>query len=134
MQDNQDIVSLEADDITITAGSELVDNTAQGFLWGYYLCIENNSNEKITLVGKDWNITDALGNNFSDDSVGFEGAIPELEPGEFFEFTGSAPLKSSNAIFYGSCKILKKGNNIAQNIKMPILQFNAKDISKAIPN
>ena len=75
------------------------------FLWGYYFCIENNSNHKISLVGKSWHITDDRGNNYSDDSAGFKGEIPDLEPGEYYEFSSTAPLFSSNAVFYGSCKI-----------------------------
>jgi len=123
MQSN--MITSDADGITITAGSELVDATENEFLWGYYFCIENNSDEKITLVGKDWNITDSLGNRFFDDSAGFKGEIPELEPGEYFEFSSTAPLKAASAVFYGSCKIVKSRAKAVQSIKLPKLQFNA---------
>ena len=120
----QEIIILESDDVIITAGTELVDaHTENGFLWGYYFCIENNSDEKITLVGKNWNITDELGNRFFDNTEGFKGEIPEIEPGEFFEFSSTAPLKAANAVFHGSCRIMK--NKVVEDIKMPILQFNA---------
>lgn len=131
MQDSQDIVTMQADGLVITAGSELVDTrrkaSGQEFVWGYYFCIENTSDEKVTLVGKDWNITDSFGNSFSDNTPGFQGEIPEIEPGEYFEFSSQAPLKSASAVFYGSCRILKAGKKIAQNIKLPVLQFNAGD-------
>lgn len=119
----QEMIVMETEDVVITAATELVDNSAEEFLWGYYFCIENNSDEKITLVGKNWHITDEMGNSFFDNSDGFKGEIPEIEPGEYFEFSSTAPLKAANAVFHGSCKILK--NTKVENIKMPTLQFDA---------
>ena len=127
MQDTQEMVTLQTEDLLITAGSELVGTRGGEFVWGYYFCIENTSDEKITLIGKDWNITDAAGNSFSDTTSGFKGEVPEIEPGEYFEFTSEAPLMSSNGVFYGSCRILKNGTPNAQNIKLPVLQFKAGD-------
>lgn len=125
MQNTQEIITIQNDDVVITAASELVDSSRQEFVWGYYFCIENNSDEKITLVGKNWNITDENGNVFSDESEGFQGEIPEIEPGEYFEFSSTAPLKAARAVFYGSCKIVKSGKKIVENLKLPILQFDA---------
>ena len=127
MQNAQDMITVQTDGLLITAGSELMDARGREFVWGYYLCIENTSDETITLLGKDWNITDSDGNSFSDCSAGFHGEIPEIEPGEYFEFTSQAPLKSPNAVLYGSCRVLKGGKKIARNIKLPVLQFNAGD-------
>lgn len=90
MTDTDDMIVMEEGDVVITAASELVDSSyraGEEFLWGYYFCIENNSDEKITLLGKNWNITDDSGRSFCDDSDGFSGEIPELEPGEYFEFS-----------------------------------------------
>ncbi len=129
MSDINEINIVKTDGVVITGGSELVDssvlNTGE-FLWGYYFCIENNSDEKITLIGKDWNITDEEGRHFCDNSEGFSGEIPELEPGEYFEFSATAPLKTAHAVFYGSCKILKGAAKIAKNIRLPILTFDVK--------
>ena len=101
-EENEPVVA-SSDDIVITACPTLVEENraTQEFLWGYYFCIENNSSERIQLVGKSWNITDDKGNRFCDDSAGFKGEIPELEPGESFEFTSLAPLTSPHAVFYG---------------------------------
>ena len=85
MIDNDEILVSQTDGIVVSAGPVLVDENESlknHFMWGYYLCIENNSNHKIQLVGKDWNITDDLGNRYSDTSAGFKGELPELEPGE----------------------------------------------------
>ena len=93
-------------------------------MWGYYLCIENNSDKKIQLVGKNWNITDEAGNSYNDSSAGFKGELPELEPGEYFEFTSEAPLNSPNAVFYGSCKVLSEGQSQIKEIRIPTFSLS----------
>ena len=137
MQNAEDMVVMENGDLTITAASELVEaarHSDSEFLWGYYFCIENNSDEKITLLGKDWNITDESGMSYNDSSEGFSGEIPELEPGECFEFSATAPLKAAHAVFYGSCKILKGAAKIAESVKLPVLRFDAGYQPRAVLN
>ena len=120
-----DLVTLQTDGIVVSAGPVLVDEEAENrYMWGYYLCIENNTAKKIRLVGKDWNITDDLGNRFNDSSVGFKGELPELEPGEYFEDTSYAPLQAKNAVFYGSCKVQTDG--ISRNVKVPTFSLSAR--------
>lgn len=126
MFDEGALISNEVDDITISAARELVEeNTANGrFVWEYYFCIENNSDKRISLVGKSWHITDDKGNSYSDDTAGFKGEIPDLEPGEMFEFSSTAPLTSANAVFYGSCKI-KASDNEVRDIRIPTFEMSA---------
>lgn len=109
------------DDIVVSACPVLVEESAQGNLWGYYLCIENNSKHKIQVLGKNWNISDDKGHLYCDDSMGFKGEIPELEPGEYFEFTSTAPIASHNAVFYGSCKIVDEKRQVTKEILIPTL-------------
>lgn len=124
MYNTDEVLMTEVDDITISASRELVEkNSSQQFVWGYYFCIENNSDKRISLLGKNWHITDDKGNMYSDDSDGFKGEIPDLEPGEVFEFSSTAPLSSANAVFYGSCKI-KAANDEIKNIKMPTFEMS----------
>ena len=111
-----DLVSLRTDGINISVGSVLVDEAENDYMWGYYMCVENDTDSKIKLVGKDWNITDDKGNRYNDSSIGFKGEIPELEPGEFFEYTAYAPLQTRNAVLYGSCQIQANGRQKKVNI------------------
>ena len=129
MFEDFDFVTEKTGNITVSACPTLIESSAdeQGFLWGYYLRIENNSDEKIQLLGKNWNITDDKGNNFCDNSAGFKGELPELEPGEYFEFSSTAPLNSAHAVFYGSCKILKDTKKTISEIKIPTFNLNADD-------
>ncbi len=132
-----DLVTVKTDGIVVSAGSVLVDREEleNNYIWGCYFCIENNSERKIRLLGKNWNITDEKGNNYNDSSAGFKGELPELEPGEVFEFTSYAPLKSENAVFYGSCKIDAGDCGKVRDIKMPTFNLSAKGgLSKRILN
>lgn len=120
-----DLVCLNTDGINISMGSVLVsnDNAENDYMWGYYMCVENDTDSKIRLVGKDWNITDDKGNSYNDSSIGFKGEIPELEPGEFFEYTAYAPIKAKDAVLYGSCKIQTDGKN--KNVRIPTFSLSA---------
>lgn len=134
MLSEENFVTSATDDIVISActvelGQDEKDyENKDKFVYGYYLCIENNSSEKIQLLGKHWNITDAQGNNFCDDSSGFKGEIPTLEPGESFEFTSVAPLSTPSAVFYGSCKVLKEGRRVAEDVKVPTFLLGAHSL------
>lgn len=121
----EDLISLQTDGIVVSAGPVLVDEEAENrYMWGYYLCIENNTAKKIRLVGKDWNITDDKGNRYNDSSIGFKGELPELEPGEYFEYTSYAPLQARNAVFYGSCEVVADG--VSRNVKVPTFSLSAQ--------
>ena len=135
MLDDSALLTAETDDIVISAGRELVEQGGNGhqFVWGYYFCIENNSNKKISLLGKNWHITDDKGNNYSDNSVGFKGEIPDLEPGESFEFSSMAPLSSANAVFYGSCRI-KADNNEVKDIRIPTFLLSVGNVRPSLMN
>lgn len=119
-----EFLSVEEDDITISAAPAFVERTATQNLFGYYFCVENHSSKKIRLVGKNWNITDEKGNLFNDSEEGFKGEVPELEPGECFEFTSIAPLKAESAVFYGTFAV-DKGSEI-KNLKVPTFSFGGR--------
>ncbi len=127
MFDEPEYITSQTDDIVISACPVLVEENrrTQAFLWGYYLRIENNSAKKIQLLGKNWNVTDSKGNRFCDDSAGFKGELPELEPGEYFEFSSMMPLNASDAVFYGSCKIQEAGQKTIKEIKIPTFSLSA---------
>ncbi len=127
MFEEPEYVTSQTDDIVVSACPVLVEENrpAQEFLWGYYLRIENNSAKKIQLLGKNWNVTDSFGNRFCDDSAGFKGELPELEPGEYFEFSSTMPLNASDAVFYGSCRIKEAGQKTVKEIKIPTFSLSA---------
>lgn len=115
-----DYVTYQYDGITISACQSLIDEDG---VCGYYLKIENDSSEKIQLIGKDFKITDSKGNLYTDLSMGFKGELPELEPGEYFEFENKACFHDCSAVLYGSCRIIRSNKKQTQDIKIPALEL-----------
>lgn len=118
-----DFVTLNTDDITVSACQSLAEE--DGFC-GYYLRIENNSAGTIQILSKDLNITDERGHHFGHTETGFNGEIPELNPGEYFEFEDCVPYDTSGlAVLYGSCRIIKEETNQVTNVRIPALELYA---------
>lgn len=124
---------VQNDGIVISAYQELLNEKVAGdeFCWGYYLRIENNSNDKISLLGKNISVTDIRGRSVSVNYDGFNGEAPVLEPGEVFEFEDYATSKTS-AVLCGSCKISSNSNNQIKNIEIPVLSLIANDNLRVI--
>lgn len=121
--------------IVISIYPELLTEKAAGneFCWGYYLRIENNSNDTISLLGKNISVTDSKGRSVSVNYDGFNGEAPVLNPGEVFEFEDYATSKSS-AVLCGCCRVLCKHNDRIRNIKLPVLSLIANDNEHRILN
>lgn len=128
MLENFDYSTAQTGDIVVSACQELLEkDESKQELWGYVLRIENNSDERIRLTSKDVCITDANGNNRYMPSFGFNGELPDLEPGECFEFEDTAQLDGA-AVLYGYCKALTtKGKEL--KIKLPVLNLSSSQKS-----
>ncbi len=115
-----DYVTLATDNIVVSACQELLDDDDS--LCAYYLKIENNSDEPIQILGKDFNLTDAKGNNYTSFDRTFDGEILSLNPGEYFEFEDTLPAMADCSVLYGTCQIAQAQNQI-KNIRIPNLQL-----------
>lgn len=131
MLNNFDYSTMQTGDIIVSACQELLEeNESRQELWGYVLRIENNSDERIRLLAKDLCITDEKGNSRYLPSLGFNGELPDLEPGECFEFEDTAQLDGAAAVLYGYCKALTtKGKEF--KIKLPVLSLSSSKNSSA---
>lgn len=125
MLENFDYSTTQTGDIMVSACQELLEeNESRQELWGYVLRIENNSNECIRLMAKDVCITDENGNSRHMAGLGFNGELPDLEPGECFEFEDTAQLDGAAAVIYGYCKALTtKGKEL--KIKLPVINLSS---------
>lgn len=135
MYGNEDFYIAQDGGIVISAYQELLDQKVSGdeFCWGYYLRIENNSDDRISLLGRKISVTDEKGRLVSVDFAGFNGETPELEPGEIFEFEDYATSKAS-AVLCGTCRICGQKNKQTRTIKLPVLSLIANDNSGRILN
>ena len=130
MLNDFDYSTAQTGDIVVSACQELLEKgETKQELWGYVLRIENNSDECIRLTSKDVCITDEKGNNRYMPSLGFNGELPDLEPGECFEFEETTRLDGA-AVLYGYCKALTtKGKEL--KIKLPVLNLSSSRKSSA---
>lgn len=111
-------------DIAVEAYPEQMDYENSGReLWAYCLRIENNSDKRICLIRKNFCITDSYGHNQYDSSIGFHGELPDLEPGEYFEYEDTATFEGNAAVLYGFCEAVDS-EGIALKIKLPLMQLS----------
>ena len=122
MDFENEYVTLQTDDILVSACQAYLEDEDDNAC-SYYLRIENNSDDKIQILSKEFNIADDKGNLYLENGLGFKGEIPELEPGEYFEFSDSAPVKSAFAVLYGTCRIVKEKCNQVKDIKIPAVSL-----------
>jgi len=75
------------------------------FVWAYTVRIDNQGTEVVRLRARHWRITDARG--VTDEVIG-EGVVgeqPVIRPGEGFEYTSGAPLKTPSGLMVGSYRM-----------------------------
>jgi len=72
------------------------------YVWAYRVHIENNSARTVQLRNRYWRITDAAGLVHEVRGPGVVGKEPVLEPGETYDYTSGAPLKTPSGIMVGS--------------------------------
>lgn len=111
-------------DIAVEAYPEQLETeNGERELWAFCLRIENNSDKKICLYKKNFCITDSKGNNQYFLSQGFNGELPDLEPGECFEYEDTATFEGNAAVLYGFCEALDCDGNTLK-IKLPLMQLS----------
>jgi len=119
-----DYFTEQTGDIAVEAYPEQLDDDKTGReLWAYCLRIENNSDKRICLMKKNFCITDSRGYNRYDSAVGFHGELPDLEPGECFEYEDTATFEGNAAVLYGFCEAVDSDGNVLK-IKLPLMQLS----------
>ncbi len=131
----EDFSTAQEEGIVISAYQELLNERASNdeFCWGYYLRIENNSDDTISLLGQNISVTDMVGRRVSVDYDGFHGEAPVLEPGEVFEFEDYATSRTS-AVLCGCCRIICERSQQVKEVHLPVLSLIANDNSYRILN
>lgn len=71
------------------------------FVWAYTVQVENASNQTVQLVNRYWHITDANGAVEEVRGAGVIGEQPVIKPGESFQYTSGASLRTASGIMQG---------------------------------
>ena len=92
-------------DITVkVVPSFLEDDSAplrDYYFWAYTVDIFNGGKQRVQLLSRHWQITDAAGRMQEVKGSGVIGEQPTLEPGESFRYTSGAPLRTPSGIMLG---------------------------------
>jgi ApaG protein len=71
------------------------------YFWAYTVDVFNGSKQRVQLLSRHWQITDAAGRMQEVKGSGVIGEQPTLEPGESFRYTSGAPLRTPSGIMLG---------------------------------
>lgn len=71
------------------------------YFWAYTVDIFNGGKQRVQLLSRHWQITDAAGRMQEVRGSGVIGEQPTLEPGESFRYTSGAPLRTPSGIMLG---------------------------------
>ena len=96
------------------------------FIYTYTILIENKGKETVQLMNRHWIIRDAFGHVEEVRGAGVVGKQPLLQPGEFFEYSSSCPLRTPSGSMEGSFQMR---DSLTQNFDAHIDRFELKAAS-----
>ncbi|MGB4191307.1 MAG: Co2+/Mg2+ efflux protein ApaG [Rickettsiales bacterium] len=108
--------------ITVTPSYQEELSSNHNFFWEYEISVENNSNAIIQLIGRHWQIICSDGSIQEVVGNDIVGERPILRPGESFQYTSIANLKTSSGIIKGKYKMLSNGKEL--DIEVPTFSLD----------
>jgi ApaG protein len=72
------------------------------YVWAYTVHIENMGEKRVQLINRYWHITDATGAVQEVRGTGVVGEQPALSPGDVFQYTSGAALRTPSGIMTGT--------------------------------
>ncbi len=103
---------------------EQSDPLADHYVWAYTVQIENRGEETVQLRSRYWRITDALGSVQEVRGAGVVGEQPILRPGDQFEYTSGAPLKTPTGFMGGSYEMQTDKGEVF-DVKIPVFSLDS---------
>lgn len=99
--------------------AEFSDPGSELFIFSYTIRIHNQGDEPVKLLSRYWNILDSLGNERIVEGPGVVGAQPELEPGEYFDYTSSCHLATHFGVMSGYYTFRRQNNGELFEVEIP---------------
>lgn len=84
--------------------------------FAYYLTIENLSEETLTIKGRKWVVTDAMGHRVVVEGDGVVGKTPRLRPGERFSYHSYHVIATDSVAEGAFFALSEKGDAVAARI------------------
>ena len=109
---------------------ESFPNTAH-YTWSYHVEIRNAGKERVQLITRYWNITDAKGQVKEVRGEGVVGVQPILDPGEAFEYTSFVPLATPSGMMSGTYTMLRADGTLFDAV-IPAFSLDSPDFQPSL--
>tara|TARA_B100000315_G_scaffold248866_1_gene279266 strand:+ start:3727 stop:4158 length:432 start_codon:yes stop_codon:yes gene_type:complete len=101
------------------------------YIWSYHVEIQNEGKERVQLINRYWNVTDANGQVKEIRGEGVVGVQPVLEPEEGFEYTSFVPLSTPFGMMVGTYEMLRT-DGTAFNAVIPAFSLASLDFQPTL--
>ena len=100
------------------------------FVWAYHISIENNGVETVQLLTRHWRIIDSNGHVQEVRGDGVVGEQPVLYPGQTYEYTSGAPLRTPSGFMVGTYGMIGETGD-SFDIQIPAFSLDSphRDVS-----
>lgn len=109
---------------------ELSVSDENNYVWQYDILIENLGKEEIQLVSRYWKIVDSGGTVKEIEGEGVVGQKPILKPGEKFNYSSHANLRTPSGIMLGKFRIISKNEEF--EIAIPAFSLDSPNDRKVL--
>ncbi|HJY63509.1 MAG TPA: Co2+/Mg2+ efflux protein ApaG [Ignavibacteria bacterium] len=111
MQNNTASVTI-TDDIKVEVFPEYLPEQSEPeknrYFFSYRVLITNLSNKSVRLISRHWIIINAEGDREDVEGPGVVGYLPELNPGESFEYSSSCPMDTEWGTMEGTYTFMRE--------------------------
>ncbi len=115
---------------TIFLTEESFPNTGH-YTWSYHVEIRNEGKERVQLINRYWNITDANGQVKEVRGEGVVGVQPVLDSREGFEYTSFVPLSTPSGLMSGTYEMLRTDGTMF-NAVIPAFSLDSPDFQPSL--
>ncbi len=101
------------------------------YTWSYHVEIRNEGKERVQLINRYWNITDANGQVKEVRGEGVVGVQPVLDSREGFEYTSFVPLSTPSGLMSGTYEMLRTDGTMF-NAVIPAFSLDSPDFQPSL--
>jgi ApaG protein len=106
--------------------TEQSDPHEHHYVWAYTIQLENLGEETVQLVSRYWHITDAAGGIQEVRGAGVVGEQPVLAPGDTYQYTSGAALRTPSGIMVGNYEMTTEDGE-SFLIDIPVFSLDSPD-------
>jgi ApaG protein len=107
------------------------DPSDSRYVWGYRITIDNQSDDRVTLLARYWHITDATGRVEEVSGPGVVGEQPQLDPGDSYQYMSGCPLSTPSGFMVGRYT-MRNGQGDTFDVAIPAFSLDLPDTERTV--